>query len=339
MPDQPFVSIVIPTFRNPGPLRQTLESLRQLDYPSDRYEIVVVDDGSRDGTAAAVDAVAGELPPVRYHAQSRGGASRARNQGARLASGEVLIFVDDDMLVPPTLIDHHLQALENHAPAVISGYREFAPGLVAELSTTPFGRFRLEVEPRQEWGEGYEERMRATDIGCRPHPEGLTANDLAVRRGDFFHIGGFDEEFPHAGYEDQEFALRADLAGFACLINYGLVAWHNDRRLTLREFGERQRRGAMTAVLLASKYPERYRDRALFRENEPVRVADRPVIVGKKLVKTLLSSRTGMAGLFVLVAVLERVAPNGRALRRLYTVVTGVYIFTGVRDGLARYSA
>lgn len=337
MPEQPFVSIVVPTHRNPGPLRQTLASLRQLEYPADRYEIVVVDDGSNDGTALAVGAVTGELPKVRYHEQPRAGAAAARNQGARLASGEILIFVDDDMVVPPELIARHLEALRRHAPVAVCGYREFAPELAAELSSTPFGRFRLAVEPRQEWGDGYERRIQESNGNCRPHPGGLTANNLAIRRDDFFTIGGFDEGFPYAGYEDQDFAVRAGLAGIACLVNYQLVAWHNDRRLTLREFGERQRRGAMTSVLLASKYPERYRDRDLFRENEPIRRADRPLVVGKKLAKWLLSKRLGMAGLFALVAVLERFAPNGRALQRLYTVVTGAYIFAGIREGLARW--
>jgi GT2 family glycosyltransferase len=338
MPEQPFVSIVVPTFRNPGPLSETLASLRALEYPPARYEIVVVDDGSNDGTAGAVEALKGGKPPaVRYHEQPRAGAAAARNQGARLASGEILIFVDDDMLVPPGLIARHLEALRRHAPAAISGFREFAPELAAQLGSTPFGRFRLAVEPRQEWGERYERDIEESGGNCRPHPGGLTANDLAVRRDDFFRIGGFDEEFPYAGYEDQDFAVRAGLAGLACLVDYDLVAWHNDRRLTLREFGERQRRGAMTSVLLASKYPERYRDRTLFRENEPIRGADRPLVAAKKLVKWLLSKPLGTAGLFALVAVLERFAPNGRALQRLYTVVTGVYIFTGIRQGLARW--
>jgi GT2 family glycosyltransferase len=338
MPEHPFVSIVVPTFRNPGALRETLASLRQLDYQPDRYELVIVDDGSEDETSAVVGADAAELPLVRYHTQDQAGAAAARNQGARLATGEVLIFVDDDMLVPSTLIIQHLRALEAHAPAVISGYREFAPELAARLRRTPFGRFRLEVEPRQEWGEGYEERAGAPCVEPLSSPAALTANDLAVRREDFFRIGGFDEEFPHAGYEDQEFAVRAAQAGYACLINYELVAWHNDRRLTLREFGERQRRGAMTAVLLASKYPERYRDRALFRENDRISPRDPATVIAKKLAKGVLSTSPGRAALFALVGALERVAPDAAMLRRLFTMITGVYIYIGVREGLTSYA-
>ena len=128
------------------------------------------------------------------------------------------------------------------------------------------------------------------------------------------------------------------MAGFNCLVNYGLVALHNDRRLTLRQFGERQRRGAMTAVLLARKYPERYRDVPLLRENETIDSRDSFRIVAKKLAKSALSTRPGMASLFAITSVLERLAPNARVLQRIYWVITGVYIFRGVREGEARYS-
>ena len=145
---QPFVSIVVPTFRNPGPLRQTLESLHRLDDPNDRYEIVVVDDAPDAETETVADAFASGSPRARYVAHSHGGAARARNYGARIAAGEVIIFIDDDMLVPADLIARHLQALEENAPAVVSGYRKFAPNLASLLASTPFGRYRLEVEPR-----------------------------------------------------------------------------------------------------------------------------------------------------------------------------------------------
>jgi GT2 family glycosyltransferase len=336
VPEELFVSVVVPTFRNPEPLCETLASLRSLDYPPERYEIIVVDDCTDRDTAAVVKNAGAEPPVVRYVAQANRGAGSARNHGARLATGEVLIFVDDDMLVPPELIRSHLKALDTHAPAVVSGYREFAPELSWRLRATPFGRFRLVSESRQEWGDEHRTALETCDY-FRPHPEGLPANDLAIRRADFFSIGGFDEEFPHAGYEDQEFTLRATNEGYVCLVNHGLRAWHNDRRLTLRQFGERQRRGATTAVLLASKYPQRYRGRPLFTENAPVRREDAARLKAKKLAKATLATGVGMGSLFAAIAVLERATPHSRALQRAYRVVTGVYTFAGVREGLSRY--
>ena len=164
----------------------------------------------------------------------------------------------------------------------------------------------------------------------------MTACNLAVRREDLMRIGGFDEQFPHAGYEDQEFALRASQVGYDCRIHYGLRAWHNDGRLTLKEFLERQRRGARTAVLFAMKYPDRL-GQTLFRENARLENSVRLSIRIKRGVKRFLATAVGRAGLFGAVVLLERFNPDGRALPRLYTLLTGVYIFAGIQQGFAHY--
>ena len=139
--DRPFISVVIPTFKKPEPLRETLASLRQLDYPTDRCEIIVVDDGPDHETESIVDAAGSDPPPIRYLAQTHGGAATARNHGAREASSEVVVFLDDDMLVPPDLIARHLDALAQQAPAIVCGYREFAPEPATRLRSTPLAVF------------------------------------------------------------------------------------------------------------------------------------------------------------------------------------------------------
>jgi hypothetical protein len=249
-----------------------------------------------------------------------------------------LIFLDDDMIVPPSLIRQHLDVLEYFGRCVVCGYREFAPRLVEVLKQSPFGRFRLEVEPRQ---EGWDLERIITDgleENCVEHKDGgITANNLAVRRGDFLGVGGFDEDFPHAGYEDQELAHRVRMAGFRCLINYGLKAWNNDRRLTLREFCERQRRGAVSAAVIALKYPDVWMQRPLLRENCGIRSDDPIRVVAKKLVKVALASPVGLVVLYGVVAVLERVRPSGAVLARCYRILCGLYIFNGIREGLKKY--
>lgn len=334
----PTVSIVIPTFRRPDALRETLEALACLDYPADRYEVIVVDDGSGDETPNVVRELAPRFASLKYHGQENGGAGRARNQGARLARGEVLIFLDDDMTVPPTLIRQHLAVLDYFGPCVVCGYREFAPRLAEALGQTPFGRFRMEAEPRQEGWEPDREVSDHLAENCVPHPSGaVTANNFVIRRRDFYQLGGFDEEFPYAGYEDQEFSFRARKIGLPCLVNYGLKAWNNDRRLTLEQFCERQRRGAITAALIALKYPEEWMHVPLLRENEPIVRGDAPALVVKKLGKSLLAGRAGRAVLFSFGRALERLAPESPLLRRYYLVMCGLYIFRGIREGLARY--
>ena len=150
-------------------------------------------------------------------------------------------------------------------------------------------------------------------------------------------LGGFDEDFPYAGYEDQELAHRARAAGFRCLINYGLKGWNNDRRLTLRQFCERQRRGAITAALIALKYPEVWMQQPLLQENRRIRSGDSFKLIGRKLAKAVLASSAGLGALYGIVAVLEGVRPDSPLLRRCYTMMCGLYIFRGIRKGLQQY--
>ena len=96
----PRISVILPTRDRLDSLRRTLDSLRAQDYPGERYEIVVTDDGSLDGTPAflAQQAGAGLLRAVRTCGR---GPAAARNAALAVAGGELLVFTDDDCVVPP----------------------------------------------------------------------------------------------------------------------------------------------------------------------------------------------------------------------------------------------
>ena len=326
----PFVSLVVPTFRRAAILVHSLRALLRLDYPRDRFEVLVVDDGSLDETQAEVAGLAD--PRIVFLQQpANQGVASARNRGAREARGEVLIFLDDDMLVQESMIERHLRWLRRFGECMVNGHWEFTPELDADLRRTSFGRFRLEVEA---WVK--------TGIAFRPleghllEPAAVTACNLGMWRRDFERVGGFDESFPHAGAEDQEFSVRAKAAGIQFIYDPDLLLWHNDQRLTLKQFCERQRRGALTAALLARKYPERSAKTRLLVENRPIQTGDSWRLVLKKLAKGLFSTPP-VRGLAHLVAgLVSRVSPNARALRRLYWALCGAYIYLGFREGLRR---
>lgn len=328
----PFVSIIVPTFRRPDVLRQTLRALLRVDYPADRHEIIVVDDGSGDGTPDVAKALQAGHPHLVYETQQNRGVATARNRGASLARGEVLIFNDDDIVVQPSLIHQHLETLAEFGDCLVNGHWEFAPDLAAALRQTPFGRYRIELE---QWVK--DNLAKAPLRAGRVEPEAVTACNLGLRREHFQRVGGFDEDFPFAGYEDQEFSLRAGALGYRFVYNYDLQLWHNDHRLTLRQFCERQRRGAVTTALLSLKHPGRFAKHPLARENNGLRAADSPALTLKKLAKSALSAPPALAALHALVAVLERTRPASRLLPRLYWMMCGLYIFRGFREGLRRY--
>lgn len=326
----PFVSLVVPTFRRAAILAQSLRALLRLDYPRDRFEVIVVDDGSRDETQAVV---AGLADPRIVFLQQPGnqGVASARNRGAKEARGEVLIFLDDDMLVQESMIERHLRWLRSFGDCMVNGHWAFTPELEADLRRTSFGRFRLEVEAWVKTGIAFQPLH-----GNLEEPAGLTACNLGMWRRDFERVGGFDEGFPYAGAEDQEFSVRAKAAGIRFVYDRDLLLWHNDQRLTLRQFCERQRRGALSAALLARKYPERWATSRLLLENRPIQSGDPWRLVLKKLAKGLFSTPPVRGLAYGVAGLVERVSPNARALRRLYWAMCGAYIYAGFREGLRR---
>jgi len=330
-PACPTVSLVVPTYRRPDALRLTLAALLAVDYPPDRYEVIVVDDGSGDDTAEVVaDLQRDTEAKLVYLQQDNAGVATARNQGARSATGEMLIFVDDDIVVEPSHIRDHLATRATQGDALVNGHWEFSPDLARALATTPFGRFRLELE---RWVKDGVAKSPLGD-GCEA-PSAVTACNLGVRRALFWDLGGFDETFPFAGYEDQELSYRAATAGSRLVYDRRIRLVHNDQRLSLAAFCARQRTGACTAVYLAARHPEEFGARRIIVENGPLTRSD-PFGRGlKKLLKSMLTTAPARASIHAAVRALERVAPRSSLLQRSYWSVSGLYIFQGVRDGFA----
>ncbi len=100
----PFVSVIIPTHNRSAQLESTVESLLAQRYPSDRFEIILVDNASTDDTPKVVARLVALNPRVRRMKEPRRGAHFARNAGAMVSIGEILYFTDDDMIADPELL-------------------------------------------------------------------------------------------------------------------------------------------------------------------------------------------------------------------------------------------
>jgi glycosyltransferase involved in cell wall biosynthesis len=109
-----FLSVVIPTSNLLPILRQCLEALERQDLaaPIERFEVVLVDDGSTDDTVAWLEANAGSLPHLRLIRQDHGGPAEGRNRGVEQSKGDVVVFIDSDLVVLPDFLVCHARALE-----------------------------------------------------------------------------------------------------------------------------------------------------------------------------------------------------------------------------------
>jgi glycosyltransferase involved in cell wall biosynthesis len=244
----PDLSVVAPTYRRPDLVDALLGSLETQDLPSDRFEVLVVDDGSGDGTGEALERWRRRLPNLRTFTQpSNRGPAAARNRGWQAADAPVVLFLDDDIIATPDLVRTHL---ELHAAADdprlgFLGRVDWAPS----VRITPFMRW-LDASGLQ----------FAFDTWLRPGPVDppfaafYTAN-LSMHRALLEEAGGFDERFPYPAYEDMELAWRLTERGFRMHHRPEALAFHN-RQIDLATYRRRMAMVGESAELFAALQPE-----------------------------------------------------------------------------------
>ena len=318
-------SVIIPTYNRPVALVRTVEALRGMDFPVDRLEIVVVDSSPERSNVEAIASWDG----IVYSRHPDSGVAAARNHGARLASGELFLFVDDDIVVGESNLRQHEAIHMSHDPCLVSAHWEFDPDLRRRLESSPLGRYRLAYEDlyNRPDGVGYDPGQG------RVHPRTLAAANLSVRAETFWSLGGFDERFPVAA-EDQDLTWRAAKAGCLLVYDYDIRVIHNDQHSDLTALCSRLERGAIGAVYFKRKNPDAPA-LPMLTLNGPVRRGDSAREVVRKLSRALLSRGVPLALAHRLVRLVERARPNGGwPLEFLYRAVGGLYVFRGVRRGL-----
>lgn len=327
MPEPPGFSIVMPTFRRPDALRDAVAAVAALDYPHDRFELIVVDDegGHRaEGVLSTIDV--GRLR-ISLESHAGGGAAAARNRGARRACFEQLLFLDDDILVSTDHLRRHAEHAVAYPGALVNGAWVFAPAVRMRLQETPFGRYRLDLERHFQ-----DEAMGAVVGDGLIEMRLLGTWDLAVSRGLFEQLGGFDDGFPVAGAEDQDFSIRARESGARLLLDQKIVCLHNDDRVDLMSYCAREERSASTMPLLARKHPEQFGAAPYVVENSPLHRGDPRRLTVKKVAKGALSWGPVLSMLHRSISVAERCGAPDVVLRRSYALLLGLHLFRGFRS-------
>ena len=187
----PFFSIVVPTFSRHRQLADCLAGLARLDYPRDRFEVIVVDDGSATPPREAVAAMAGPLD-ARLVCQSHAGPASARNTGAAQARGTFLAFTDDDCQPAPDWLTALAVHMERHPECACGGKT------INALTANPFSAASQLLI-------GYLYDYYNADS---EHARFLASNNFAMSKECFSSIGGFDTTYPYAAAEDRELCDR-----------------------------------------------------------------------------------------------------------------------------------
>jgi len=210
-------SVIIPTYRRPDALRACLRSLACQDYPGDRFEVLVCDDGG-GGLEGLRDSSARCFARCTFLRQLHSGPAAARNLGARNARGRFLAFTDDDCEPSPGWLSALGQALRSQPDGLVGGHTINAIGgnLCAAASQQLIDFLYV----------AYVDQSM---------PRFLTSNNFALSSGAFASLGGFDGSFRLPAGEDRDFCSRWRSSGRPLLYMPTAVV-HHSHWLTLRGF-------------------------------------------------------------------------------------------------------
>ena len=264
----PRFSVVVPTYDRPGRLRACLAALRQLDYPPERFEVLVVDDGSPTPLQPVFEAARGPLNATLVR-QENAGPAAARNAGAARATGTFLAFTDDDCVPAPGWLR-----------ALADGFAR-APGHF-------FGGRTVNALPRNPYATASQQLVSYLHEYFSPesHAPFFASNNIALPTDRFRALGGFSTDFPLAAGEDRELCDRWHDRGWPMAHAPGAVVYHA-HPLTLRRFWRQHVNYGRGAFY--------YHQRRTRRGGE--RQAAEPLSFYLGLLRYPLAQRPGLAGL------------------------------------------
>lgn len=212
------VSVVIPTFNRHEQLQQTLASMASQvtstpDGQTFTFEVVVVSDGSEDGTVDALHAIRTPFP-LTIIDQGNAGPAAARNAGIEASSGDLIVFIDDDVIAEPGCVAAHVDRHSGTPGLVVIG-----PMLTPDEALEPW----VAWEQRQ-----LEKQYEAFPPDGAAHYRQFYTGNASVGRQALLDVGGFDVSYRRA--EDVELAHRLSLAGHTFSFERRARAYHHARR-------------------------------------------------------------------------------------------------------------
>jgi len=226
----PFTSVVVPVYNGESVMKNCLESMMKLKYPSEKLEVIVVDDGSTDKT---VDIVRGY--PVKLICKGRGGYPSTMNAGISVAKGEIIVIVDSDTYLDEDWLIKVVEEFEDPVVGMVSGY----------FVTPPNSSFLAKVIGFA--AEDCYDRIKSKYLDF------ITTACTAYRKKLFAEIGLFHETLRRGS--DEDLAHRAFKAGWKIVLRKDAISYHQWES-SIKKYFIKQALTTMYQVKLVRRYPE-----------------------------------------------------------------------------------
>jgi serine acetyltransferase/GT2 family glycosyltransferase len=309
--------VVIPSYNRGPALAELLTQFVDQTAGMDAFEVIVVDDGSKIDPRPGLPSFEGRLR-LHVERQANGGAAKARQRGAEIAQGEILIFLDDDMQIRKTFVAAHLAAHEGRPRSAVLGRLHALP----TIEKMPlFERYYARMLDRM--------AVQAEEAGTKekglPGPKLYTGN-MSIPRALFFEAGGFDAEFRLL--EDVELGIRLERVGGRIFFSRDADAVHGSDHVSTERWLNRSLRDGIFATKVAHKHPD-YAAASPFWHVSRINRLSRPVIAASAAAPKLggALAEVGMRAAETADRLgLSKLAVGGT------TLVYGIQFYRGVRE-------
>ncbi|MDP2625117.1 MAG: glycosyltransferase family 2 protein [Candidatus Peregrinibacteria bacterium] len=247
------ISIIIPTYNRADILTMCLNALEKQKFPVKDFEVIVVNDGSKDETDEILTKFAKgklNLIPLR---QGNAGQGAARNRALKKASGEVVILIGDDMIAPKTFLSEHWKSHTEHPDlkVAILGLIDWHP----DLEITPYMQWMVNGSSIFGKFGGHQFAYEKLNRGDQPNFNFFYTSNLSLKR-EFLGENPFDLDFSKYGWEDIELGYRLQKEkGMKMVYNRKAVTQHY-HPMDESGLAKRMEMIGRSAHIIDSKYPE-----------------------------------------------------------------------------------
>jgi glycosyltransferase involved in cell wall biosynthesis len=233
-----FLTVITPTYNRQPILEKCLIALEDQQLRSaEGYEILVVDDGSTDGTVEWLAASSSQFPHVRVVSQNHAGITAARNLGVNSAQGDIIVFVDSDVVVTKSFLEIHAAALKSSIDSgddLVFTYGRLIATCNFENPTT--------------------EQFKITDFSAAY----FETNNVAIPRHWLLTAGLFDPDFTQYGWEDLEMGVRLKKMGLKIIKCPTAIGYHWHQQFSTEELPslvEKEVQRGRMGVIFYRKHP------------------------------------------------------------------------------------